>query len=163
KKLAVAVVTRGNVFIAEALASLPLSELRTMTPEEYEKARATTTPPFNYDVVVLDGYLPVMPAGGPTDAASPLPPGRFLVLGAVPTGPGGLDDKGKQDSPSVILDWSRDHPALRNLSLDALHIARPRNVDIPKGAAAVVLANADNGPAIVELSSGSSRLIDVTF
>jgi hypothetical protein len=157
KKLAVAVVTKGNIFIADALASLPLSELRAMTPEEYEKAR--TSDKFNYDVVVLEGYLPQMPK----EATSPLPPGRYLVLGAVPTGPGALVDKGVLETPSGFLDWSHDHPTLRNVALDAVNIARPRPVEIPKGSAAVTLATADTGPAILELSMGDSRSIIVTF
>src|SRR6185295_2279457 len=35
KKLAVAVVTKGNLFIAAALESLPLAKLTTMSPEQY--------------------------------------------------------------------------------------------------------------------------------
>jgi hypothetical protein len=157
KKLAIAVVTRGNMFATDALSSLPLSELKTFTPEQYEAARNTDK--FIYDVVVLDGYLPTMPK----DAKSPLPAGRFLILGAVPTGPAGLIDKGKLEVGSGILDWSRDHPALRNLSLDALGIARPRPVEIPKGLSASVLATADSGPTIVELSESDSKSIVVSF
>lgn len=157
KKLAVAVVTRGNVFLSEALAALPLSELRTMTPDEYETLRKGEN--FNYDIVILDGYLPTMSA----DAATPLPPGRYLIFGAIPTGAGGLVRGERKEAPAGFLDWSRDHPALRNLSLDPVGIVRIPVVEIPKSAAAVSIATTDAGPAIIELSAADSRSIIVAF
>jgi len=156
RKLAVAVVTRGNLFIAAALEMLPLAKLDTMTPEEFERLRAAKR--IDHDVIVLDGYLPEMPK----DSRVSLPPGRFLVVGAVPTGDHGLVDDGKGDG-SGFLDWSRDHPALRGITLDAVNIIRTRRVAVPKGSGATVLATSGQGPAIVELSGGDFRAIVVPF
>ncbi len=154
KKLAVAVVTRGNLFIGAALESLPLSELKILTPEEYEAAR--TAGKLNYDVVILDGYLPKIEKDAPT----PLPPGRYLVFGAVPPPPLGLVDEG-EGAGAVFLDWNRDHPALRGISFDEDHFGKARKVSIPKGSAATSLASNDNGPAIVELAVADCRAIVV--
>lgn len=154
KRLGVAVVTRGNIFIASALQSLPLSELLVRTPEEYEAQRKAGT--LSPDVVILDGYLPEMPKDSPT----PLPPGRYLVFGAVPPAPLGLVDEG-EGGAAHILDWSRDHPALRGISFSAENIGKSRKVSIPKGSAAAVLATDDYGPAIVEIASGDVKAIVV--
>lgn len=156
KKLAVAVVTRGNLFIAAALEALPLAKLETLTPEEFEKRRAAEQ--IDHDVVVLDGYLPDMPK----DAELSLPPGRFLILGAVPTGPLGLVDLGKGE-PSGFLDWSRNHPALRGITLDAVNIVRTRGVEVPRASGAVTLATSGLGPAMIELAGGNARAIVVPF
>ncbi|MBL9032996.1 MAG: BatA and WFA domain-containing protein [Phycisphaerae bacterium] len=157
KRLSVAVVTRGNLFLSAALENLPLARLDTLTPEQFEQARADGKATV-YDVVVLDGYLPTTPK----DAATPLPAGRYLVLGAVPGTPAGLVDKGKL-GPAVMVDWSKTHPALRGISLDALNIGASRPVEIPPTSAATVLAAADNGPAIVELTTPEARAIVVGF
>jgi hypothetical protein len=156
KKLSVAVVTRGNLFIAAALEELPLAKLDSMSPEEFERQRAAKK--IDHDVIVLDGYLPEMPK----DSAVSLPPGRYLVMGAVPTGAFGLVDSGKGEG-SGFLDWSRDHPALRGITLDAVNIIKTRGVEVPKGAGAVTLANSGLGPAIVELGGGDARAIVVPF
>jgi hypothetical protein len=159
KKLSVAVVTRGNMFIASALESLPLAKLDVLAPEQYERAR--TNRQTVYDVVVLDGYLPTL---GPVRGESaPLPPGRFLIFNAVPTGPMGLVDKGRRETGGMFINWSRDHPVLRGISLDAVYIARTRDVELGPDAAARVLATTDAGPGIIELSAADSRAIIVPF
>jgi hypothetical protein len=158
KKLAVAVVTTGNDFILDALFSMPYSKLQRMTPQEFEDARTKGTL-REYDVVLLDGYLPSMPK----DASSPLPAGRWLVLGAVPQAPDLLVDSGKVESGSTFLDWSRDHPALRGVALEPVVIAETRKLEIPKGSGAVVLATGENGPAMVEFTTPEAHAIVVPF
>lgn len=158
KNLAVAIVTRGNLFLTTALEGLPGGKAPVVfTPEQYEVARAANKL-TEFDVIVLHDYLPTMPK----DSQSPLPPGRYLVMGAVPLGPLGLIDKGKGD-PTQFVDWSRDHPALRGISLDAPTIARSHPIEIPKSAVARVLAFDGAGPAIVELSAAESKAIVVPF
>lgn len=152
KKLSVAVVTRGNLFIGAALESLPLAKLTSFSPEQYEQARATGK--FEYDVTVLDGYLPTM-----AKTAGPLPSGRFLILNAVP---GGLVEKGEA-SQGVFLDWSRDHPALRGLRLDPVTIGKIKTVEVPRGTAATVVANSDSGPAMIEYSTSEARSLVLPF
>ena len=157
KKLAVAVVTTSNDFLHDALAKMPYSKLELLSPEAFEQKRAQAKG-HEYDVVILDGYLPTQPK----DAPSPLPPGRYLVLGTVPQAPDMLIDGGKGDA-ATFLDWSRDHPALRGVALEPIVIAESRKLEIPKGSGAVVLATADHGPAMVEFSTAESHAIVVPF
>lgn len=158
KDLAVAIVTKGNLFLGSALEGLPGGKPPVIYgPDQYEAARSANKM-GEFDVIVLDGYLPTMPK----DSATPLPPGRYLIMGAIPGGPQGLIDKGPGEATQFV-DWSRDHPALRGLSLDAPFIGKSRVVEIPKGAAARPLAFDGNGPDIVELSAAESRAIVVTF
>jgi len=158
KSLAVAIVTKGNLFLTSALEGLPGGKAPVLfTPEQYESARLTTR--LNeFDVIVLHDYLPKMAP----DAKGPLPPGRYLVLGAVPGGSLGLVDRGAGD-PTQFLDWTRDHPALRGISLDAPTIVKSRLVEVPKGAAARILAFDGNGGAMFDLSAEDSRSIVLPF
>lgn len=164
RRLRVGIVTSGSLFLSSALAGLPLAELRTFSPAEYASmANRGESPPV--DVLILDGVLP--PATG-TPGAAGLPPGRFLVLGAVPV-PGAvkdnlapLIDKGKSGN-ATIVDWQRTHPALRNITLDSVYVAESRDVEVRAGSTAVSLARTERGPAIVELSSGPTRAIIVPF
>jgi hypothetical protein len=172
RRLSVACVTKGSYFLTSALAALPLAKLETLTPEQFsQKLAAQQTD--QYDVVVLDGWTPPVKPGEP-----PLPPGRFLVLGAIPggdipapeapptagpilSGPV-LIDRGKAGATSII-DWSRDHPALRAVNLDALVIVESRLVEIPRGSPALVAASAETGPAIIDLALKDSRALVVAF
>ena len=165
KRLRVGIVTGGSLFLSSALAGLPLAELRTFTPAEYKKiADKGETPPV--DVLILDGVLP--PLSNMSNAAG-LPPGRFLVLGGVPSAtpvkdgpPSPMADKGKAGN-ATIVDWQRTHPALRNVTLDSVFIAESRDVEVRPGSTAVTIARTERGPAIIELSSGPTRALIVPF
>lgn len=155
KRLAVAVVTRGNLFLQTALGGLPLARLVTFTPEafqqELDRNRAR-----DFDVVVLDAWLPSVAQG------ETLPAGRWLVFNQVPTGTLGLIDRGESES-ALFVDWARDHPIMRGLVLDNVVIARSRQVEIPEGAPISVLATSSVGPAIVEMITPEARAIVVPF
>ncbi len=152
----VAVVTEGNLFLAEALAGLPLAELATLTPAEFEAERADGRAD-RFDVVVLDGLLP---PGTPEGRA--LAPGRWLILGAVPGSEEGLVDLGEAGF-APFIDWRRDHPALRGLTLDPVRIGGARRIEVPDASAAIVLAETPAGPGIVEFVTPESRAIAVLF
>jgi hypothetical protein len=158
KNLAVAIVTNGNLFLTCVMEGLPGGKAPVLfTPDQYEAARLT--PRMNeFDVVVLHDHLPKMPE----KSEVALPPGKFLILGRVPGGTHGLIDKG-EGPPTQFVDWMRDHPALRGVSLDAPTIVKSRLVEIPKGAAARVLAHDANGPAMFELTAPDSKAIVVPF
>jgi hypothetical protein len=189
KRVAVAVVSpRGNLFLTTALEGLPLSRLVSLTPAQFQqKAREETL--GEYDVVVLDGWLPagcrVPPAEPPAASEAPqtpagkapapasadpgevLPPGRYLILGEVPlrlTGEAGsgLRLSGEPGSAGII-DWSRDHPVLRGLSLDGLLIAKMQRAEVVTGGPAVAVASADIGPALFDIASGDTRALVVPF
>lgn len=159
KRMAVAMVSArpDRSLVLAVLEGLPLSRLTELTPQQYEDM-ARQEKLGEYDVIVLDSYLPKV-----TDPDAPgLPPGRFLVLNALPLGTSGIVDKGKAGA-TAIVDWSRDHPVLRNLSLDTLLIAESRQVELEKGGMTRAIASADNGPAILELSKADTRALIVTF
>lgn len=163
KKLRVAIVTDGSLFLTAALSGLPLAELKTVSTAEY-KALADKGGSLPVDVVILDGILPT--ASNNVSAAG-LPAGRYLILNAVPVpksaneqSPPPLVDKGKGGN-ATIVDWQRTHPVLRNVGLDSVFLAETRDVEVRPGSTAVSLARTERGPAIIELSSGATRALIV--
>jgi hypothetical protein len=152
QRMSVAIVGRENLFLRLALEGLPLARFDRFSLTEFEQlwqqGRAGV-----YDVVILDGAIPnvgqqiistvttsATGAAATTSAATtsagtgtanaagaqrPLPPGKYLVFGTVPAGLG-LTDKGLMTQPATVIDWSREHPATRNLVLDSLQIAQFR-------------------------------------
>ena len=155
KRSAVAVVTEGNLFLAEALGGLPLERLETYTPPEFAALGDAERAAF--DVVVLDG---VLPSNVPDGRA--LPPGRWLVLGVVPEGPEALSDAGETEG-GRFLDWSRGHPALRGLTLSPVYFASARDIEIPEDSLARVIASTTQGPGIVEIAAEDYRAIVTSF
>jgi len=159
RRLRVALVTRGNLFLREGLASLPIERVEVFEPEGFaDLLDAQAAMPDRFDAVVLDGWLP------PRDEASPtgLPPGRWLVFDAVPTGPGGLADLGEGPAAEII-DWSRDHPIVRQLTLAGVAMFSSRLVEAPEDGSATVLATSDRGPAIVALEGVRTRAVVVPW
>lgn len=177
KRLAVAYVSRGNLFISNALEVLPaFSKVDKLTPEEYQ-GKLNGGKLSGYDVFVLDGFLPDV--GGKKNA---LPPGRFLVLNGVPNpvaapmppadpAPGQppapvpvlgpvLVDQGTK-GPSEMIEWVTDHPALRYISLDAVSFGETRVVAVPPGSTASVLASTNLSPAILEIVTADTRALVV--
>lgn len=154
QQTAVAVVSADDVFLSAALAGMPLSRLDSLSPTQFEAMRADGRA-AEYDVVLLDRYLP--PTSG-----EPLPPGRWIVIGSVPTGPGGLVDDGEA-GVGTIVDARTDHPILRSITLDPLVIGKTRNVTIPPESNARSLAETAGGPAIIELSGVEYRSIVIPW
>ncbi|MBM4109062.1 MAG: VWA domain-containing protein [Phycisphaerae bacterium] len=167
KRLAVALVTRDNLFLKTALEGMPLARLTVLTPAQYQAAIALGKS-ADHDVVILDAWAPPLdPARAPIQGALPptgLPPGRFLVLGAVPGGADGYQLVEREPTGAQsLLDWRRDHPVLRGLLLDAVAIAQARAVAPAEGAGVAVIASADHGPAMLEVADERSRALVVTF
>lgn len=156
KRSAVALVTTGSLFLAEALKGLPLSRLDIISPNEYESRRSSGSL-TEYDVIVLDGYLPA-----PNAAGSVLDPGRYLVFGTVPPPPIGVE-RLPEGGAGTIIDWRRNHPVLRDLTLDGLDIGKTRPMRIPEASGAVSIAETAEGPAMVELSEGTVRALVASF
>jgi len=78
-KTIIGVVGEREIVYALDLEGLPGGKPPTVfTPEQYEQARAGNKL-SEFDVIVLDSYLPTMPK----DSPSPLPPGQYLIMGAV--------------------------------------------------------------------------------
>jgi hypothetical protein len=150
-------VTNSNLYLRAALEGYPLARLQEWTPAQYEQA-SRTGKTAEFDVIVLDGVLPAVAP----DATTGLPPGRFVIFGAVPPPASGIVDKGV-GGPAGMVDWSREHPALRGLSLDSVVIIKSRNVEVTPRSPATVLASADTGPAVIEVAAAQTRAIVVPF
>lgn len=147
--------TYGSLVLAEALSALPVERVEVFTPESFV---AIDDPFTRFDVVVLDGWLPPTREG---DAVG-LPAGSWLVFNAVPRGPSGLKDLG-EGPPTEVIDWRRDHPTLRGLSLSAVRLSASRIVEPSEDGSATVIASAGIGPAIVALDSARTRAVVVPW
>lgn len=171
KRLSVALVSRGSLFLKTALEGMPLSRLTEWTPEQFELAAAQGRT-AEHDVVILDGWVPPPPqsvvAAEGQAAARPavgLPPGRYLVFGAAP-GVGAsaqLADDGPAEGAQGVIDWRRDHPALRGLVLDGVLIGEARTLRAVEGGGAAVIASGDRGPLIADVSDDKARALVVSF
>jgi len=182
KRLAVAVVSnRGNLFLSTALQGLPLSRLTEIPPSRFEQMMRDGTH-SQYDVIILDGWLPPgalaePPAPGatleggapPAEEAAPedvLPPGRYLIIGSLPRriglAPSGIRTTAEPTGASII-DWRRDHPLLRSVNLDGLVVAKSPKITLDAGSPAVALANADIGPIVLDAATNDVRAVIVPF
>lgn len=157
KKIGVAVVgTRPNIYVATALGGLPLSRLTEFSPAQWEE-QVRQGKAGEYDVVVLDGWLPESLPEEPG-----LPPGRYLVLGQVPGGSSGLSSNG-EPAQGVIIDWAREHPVMRGLALDNVLIAKAPRLSVSGTGGASVLATSDRGAAVLEINTAVTRAVVVAF
>ncbi|MDX2148917.1 MAG: BatA and WFA domain-containing protein [Planctomycetota bacterium] len=151
RKLAVAVVTGGNLFLRSAIEGMSLAKADAFTPAEFDKkvqdgsARA-------YDIVILDSWLPTVPEG------ASLPPGRWLVLGTVPANVPGLE---AEEAPrfSEVLFWKRDHPALRSVELSSIVFEGGRVMQIASDSAAQAIANSDRGAILADATGPDWRAL----
>lgn len=161
KRLSVALVTQGNMFLESALGGLALNKADILTPAQFaEIVRLGKT--ADYDVFLMDRVNPARPSG--TGETLPMPPGRYLTFGLVPPMRGvtlldSTEDENPQ--PDVPADWLRDHPALELVSLDALVVAKPMKVGATEGVK--VLARGTSGPMMIEAADGPTRAIIVCF
>lgn len=159
KKLAVAMVsTQSDSWLDLALGGLPLSRLNSITPEEFTQWGQSGRL-GEYDVIILENWLP---PPGPDGKPADLPPGSYLIFGGVPGGSLGLKDTGKT-GPVGIVDWSTDHPILRNIPLMRLRISEMRRAEIVPASGATVLATSDDGPAILESTANAVHAVVMPF
>lgn len=130
----------------------------TPTPAPASDSVAPTTPDATSPPAPVPGTGTANAAG----VTRPLPPGKYLVFGMVPSGLG-LADKGPTGSNATIIDWSRDHPVTRNLVLDSLQISSFREVVVDPAAGLSKIAYAERGPAIIEAAKGDTHALIVPF
>jgi hypothetical protein len=167
RRMAVAAVTTSSPFLRTALEGMSLSRADVFTPAEFQKKIDDRTA-GEYDVVILDGWLPNtsgLAATGPQgeEIRPPLPPGRFIVLNAVPQGIPGVVEKEKVEARQIV-NWQRAHPALRAASFDNVLLFEGITlVDVQPGAMADVIAMSDRGPAIIEATGDDWQAIIVPF
>lgn len=161
RRVSVALVTRGSLFLKEALAGLPLARLEVIAPEEFQK-RIDAGKAAEFDVVVCDAWAPTLVESAVRKGGKALPGGRWLILGAAPAVRGVTPgDAPEKPEPAVALDWSRDHPALRLITLDGLVVNRPLRAAVTEDVK--TLAMGSSGPLIIEAAEGASRAIVTLF
>ncbi|MGD9789344.1 MAG: BatA and WFA domain-containing protein [Phycisphaerales bacterium] len=157
KRMSVALVSDGDLFLESLLSVLRLSKVDTMSLAQFEKL-ASQGKATDYDVVVLDRVLPkvaLTPSG--------LPPGRYIVFGSIPTGPEApLQTTGEAGSQG-FLHWNREHPVLDGADLDPVNIAESRQVSIAPGGGAITLAMGDKGPLMLEVTTPDTHAIVTAF
>jgi len=96
RKIAVLLVSAGNLFLEKVLRTDPQVSLEVRTPDQYQGGMGDA------DVVVLDSVTP--PRAGP---------GRFIFVNAVPPDVP-LEVLGRLERPT-IMDWDRAHPVMRHV------------------------------------------------
>lgn len=152
KALGVLLVTDGNWFFERLLHSLNLKNPQVMSPAEYESKL-----PANFDVIIFDrAYVP-----------QKLPPvGNFIYFGSVAPGlklrqETTPDGKQVMLTESGVLDWKRDHPILKNLSLSKLWVGEGIKLQPPPESE--VLVEGTKGPLVVLHREGRSTHLVVAF
>ncbi len=147
RRTAVALVTAGNPFLSNWLATLGFDRFEVLAPDD---APDVLDEPF--DVVILDRT-------NPFDDAQ-VPPGRYLMLGVLP--PEGVASTGTAPN-AQFLDWSREHPVTRDLTLEAVQIVDMPRLTIDADAGVRTLASTSAGPGILEWTAPELRAISVAF
>jgi hypothetical protein len=150
KMLSVLLVTDGNYFLELAINSLNLKDPKVVPPGEYEAKI-----PTDYDLIIFDHYSPKqLPASG-----------NFIYFGCL--GPNlKLKPVTENNVPVMlsevsVLDWNRDHPILRNLSLRKVYVAEATRFDVP--IESEVLIEGTKGPLAILHREGRSIHLVVTF
>jgi len=149
KRASALLVTAGNLVLEDALRSLPLAKVETMTREEFDKVdrgEFETTRPF--DLIILDRSVP-----------KDLPRCSYVVFGPPPSLKGLTAAGPKEDQ--FILDWRVNHPVLRFVDLANVFAKKWWQLDLPDDAH--VLAEGDHGAVIAIVSRRGSSFLMVNF
>jgi uncharacterized membrane protein len=142
KKIAVTLVSPGNLFLEKVLKTDPNVALEVKTPDQYQGGMGEA------DVIVLD-----------TTASTKVGAGRFIFVNTVPPDVP-LQVLGRMEQPA-IMDWDRAHPIMRHVEFakvaieDALRV-RPL-------AAGRALVEAMSGPLIYALEEPDRKAVFIGF
>ena len=150
-------VTRGNYFLRLLFESVDLGESRIVSPDEYA-ALLDSGEANEYDVTVFDDYQPpALPEAG-----------TFVFTGELPP-PDATNVRPVTNDAEVplfyegnsVLDWERDHPMLRGLSLNAVWASEGQLVTLPIGAE--MLMEGTRGPLLILERNGPRTSLIFTF
>ncbi len=141
RPLKVLLVSAGNLFLEQALASDRSLQVEHRRPEAYQG-------PEGADVVILDGHAPER-----------LSPGRYLLINTLAKNVP-LEVVGKVSAPR-ILEWDRRHPAMRYLDFSNVTIEEAAKVRPLSGGEALV--EASSTPLIYTFEEGEVKGIFVGF
>ena len=157
ERLRVGLVSTGNLFLESALEGMPV-RLTALSLDGFERLREDAR--LNeFDVFVLDGWMPVIDASG--DESS-LPDGRYLIFGQIPTMRGlSSGEGGVNDETSIVTSVVRDHPSMRLAGFEDVVIGRSLPMRVTGEAS--VIAESSEGPVIVEATDGAVRALVLAF
>jgi hypothetical protein len=162
RRLRVLLVTEGNAFLERAIDAVGVQERVNMDPRKYENQDPRTLRRIGwstaaqrdsgFDLAVFDGYSPQQ-----------MPPVPSLLFGAAPPAEGLSIVPHGEGSPrtQVILDWRREHPLMHRVVLDDVLVQEPGRIVMPP--AGSVLATAQSGPILAEISDGGVRHVLASF
>ncbi|HAM60098.1 MAG TPA: hypothetical protein DCQ64_33700 [Candidatus Rokubacteria bacterium] len=142
RKIAVLLVSPGNLFLEKVLRTDPQVALEVRTPEQYAGGMGEA------DVVVLDSVTP--PKVGP---------GRFVFVNTVPPDVP-LEVLGRLEAP-VIMDWDRSHPIMRQI--DFAKVTIEEALRVRPLAAGKTLVEAVGGPLIYLLEERERKAVFFGF
>jgi uncharacterized membrane protein len=142
RKIKVALVSPGNLFLEKVLRTDPQVDVEVRTPDQYQEGMADA------DVVVLDSAS--VPRVGP---------GRFIFVNTVP-GDVPLEVLGRIEQPS-ILDWDRAHPVMRHVEF--AKVAIEDGLRIRPLAAGRPLVEAIGGPLMYALEETDRKAVFIGF
>jgi len=142
RKIAVMLVSPGNLFLEKVLKTDPQVALDVKTPDQYQGGMGDA------DVVVIDSTTPTRVGAG-----------RFVFVNTVPPDVP-IEVLGRIEQPT-IMDWDRSHPVMRHVEFakvaieDALRL-RPLSAGRP-------LVEAVGGPLIYALEEPDRKAIIIGF
>lgn len=142
RKIAVLLVSPGNLFLEKVLRTDPLVTLEVRTPEQYQGGMEAA------DVVVLDSVSP-----------SRVGPGRFVFVNTVP-GDVPLETLGRMERPA-LMDWDRSHPVMRHVDFSRVVIEEA--LRIRPLTAGRSLVDSRSGPLIYALEEPDRKAVFVGF
>jgi uncharacterized membrane protein len=142
RKIAVTLVSPGNLFLEKVLRTDPQVTVDVRTPDQYAGGMGEA------DVVVLDSVSP-----------SRVGPGRFVFVNTVP-GDVPLEVLGRLEHPTV-MDWDRSHPVMRHVEF--AKVAIEDGMRIRPLAAGRPLVEAVGGPLIYALEEQDRKAIFIGF
>src|SRR5207249_1794977 len=143
RKIAVLLVSPGNLFLEKVLKTDPQVGLEVRTPDQYQGGMEGA------DVVILDSVSPAR-----------VGPGRFVFVNGVPADVP-IEVLGRSSERPTIMDWDRAHPVMRHVEFSKVTIDEA--LRIRPLAAGRPLVEAVGGPLIYALEETDRKAIFIGF
>jgi hypothetical protein len=144
-------VSPGNRFLKNAVASVLDNKFEVWQPDKYEEARDNELiedGKCRYNVVILDGH-----------STRRLPPGGYLFFGATPLIEG-VDMTGMVTG-QPLLDWDETHPVLRHVGIESMTLFSWHKLQLPSNAKTLI--EGASGPVMSLLSRDRNEFLLCAF
>ncbi|PYM07364.1 MAG: hypothetical protein DMD82_05730 [Candidatus Rokuibacteriota bacterium] len=142
RKIAVLLVTPGNLFLEKELRTDPQVTVEVRGPDAYQGGMA------GFDVVVLDSVSPAR-----------IGRGRFVLVNSAPADVP-IEALGRVERPA-ILDWDRSHPIMRDVDLSKVAVEDATR--IRPLAAGKALVESAAGPLVYALEEPERKALFIGF